>query len=38
MQIPKDQLNGVARFLEAKGHVQEALEVATDPEYRCVLG
>lgn len=36
-QIPKDQLNGVARFLEAKGHTQEALQVATDPDYRCVL-
>jgi hypothetical protein len=28
------QLNNVARFLESKGHVPEALSVATDPEYR----
>ena len=32
--IPKDQINGVARFLEAKGLVQEALDIATDPDYR----
>ncbi|MEW5308232.1 MAG: hypothetical protein WDW38_000207 [Sanguina aurantia] len=35
--LPKDQLNSVARFLEAKGFVAEALEVATDPEYRFDL-
>jgi hypothetical protein len=33
--IPSDQINGVARFLEAKGLVQEALDIATDPDYRC---
>jgi coatomer subunit beta' len=32
--IPQDQLNGVARFLEAKGLVSEALGIATDPDYR----
>ncbi|KAJ9505015.1 hypothetical protein QJQ45_029931, partial [Haematococcus lacustris] len=36
-QLPKDALNGVARFLEGKGAVREALEVATDPEYRFDL-
>jgi hypothetical protein len=36
LQLPKDSLNGVARFLEAKGHVREALDVATDPDYRYV--
>ncbi|MEW5305809.1 MAG: hypothetical protein WDW36_008326 [Sanguina aurantia] len=35
--LPKDQLNGVARFLEAKGFLGEALDVATDPEYRFDL-
>jgi len=35
--IPKDQINGVARFLEAKGLVQEALDIATDPDYRFDL-
>lgn len=35
--IPKDQLNGVARFLEARGHKQQALEVAVDPDYRFDL-
>jgi hypothetical protein len=32
-----DQRNGLARFLEAKGLVQEALDIATDQDYRCVL-
>jgi hypothetical protein len=31
---PQDQHNNVARFLEAKGMVSTALEVAVDPEYR----
>ena len=35
--IPEDQLNNVARFLESKGHVREAMNVAVDPHYRCVL-
>jgi hypothetical protein len=29
-----DQRNGLARFLEAKGLVQEALDIATDEDYR----
>jgi coatomer subunit beta' len=33
-QIPSEQRNGLARFLEAKGLVQEALEIATDQDYR----
>ncbi|KAG2452965.1 hypothetical protein HYH02_002302 [Chlamydomonas schloesseri] len=36
-QIPKDQYNAVARFLEAKGMVSTALTVATDPDYRFDL-
>ena len=28
--IPQDQYNGIAKFLEAKGMPEEALEVATD--------
>lgn len=32
--IPTDQRNGLARFLEAKGLVQEALDIATDQDYR----
>ena len=34
--IPQDQMNAVARFLESKGLVKEALGVALDPEYKCV--
>ncbi|KAA0035162.1 coatomer subunit beta'-2-like isoform X3 [Cucumis melo var. makuwa] len=30
--IPKEHRNSVARFLEARGMIEEALEVATDPE------
>lgn len=33
--IPSEQRTGLARFLEAKGLVQEALEIATDQDYRC---
>jgi hypothetical protein len=33
---PTDQRNGLARFLEAKGLLQEALDIATDQDYRCV--
>jgi hypothetical protein len=29
-----EQRNGLARFLEAKGLVQEALDIATDQDYR----
>lgn len=30
-------MNSVARFLEARGHTANALEVATDPDYRFEL-
>lgn len=36
-EIPTDQMNKVARFLEAQGHKELALEVATDPEHRFEL-
>lgn len=35
--IPADQLNKIARFLEAQGHKELALDVATDPEHRFEL-
>mmetsp|Transcript_31249 Transcript_31249/g.69528 ORF Transcript_31249/g.69528 Transcript_31249/m.69528 type:complete len:1001 (-) Transcript_31249:4758-7760(-) len=35
--IPQDQLNNVARFLESKGLVKEALSVAVDPDYKFDL-
>ena len=35
--VVQDQMNSVARFLEGRGLVAEALEVATDSDYRCVL-
>lgn len=35
--IPKDQLNSVARFLDARGRSADALEVATDPDYKFEL-
>lgn len=35
--IPPDQLNNAARFLEAKGHPNEALGLATDPHYKFDL-
>eukprot|EP00798_Chlamydomonas_sp_ICE-L_P021129 gene21129-28016_t len=36
-QIPQDQHNSLARFLESKGLVQEALNIATDADYRFEL-
>ena len=33
----QDQMNSVARFLDARGRTQDALEVATDPDYRFEL-
>lgn len=36
-EIPADQVNKIARFLEAQGHKELALEVATDPEHRFEL-
>ena len=35
--IPDDQKNKIARFLEGQGHKELALEVATDPEHRFDL-
>lgn len=35
--IPADQLNKIARFLEGQGHKELALEVATDPEHKFDL-
>jgi len=36
-EIPADQMNKIARFLEAQGHKELALDVATDPEHRFDL-
>jgi len=33
----QDQYNNVARFLEGRGLVSEALYIATDPDYRFEL-
>uniref|UniRef100_A0A2P2MUN3 Uncharacterized protein n=1 Tax=Rhizophora mucronata TaxID=61149 RepID=A0A2P2MUN3_RHIMU len=35
--IPKEHHNSVAHFLESRGMVEDALEVATDPDYRFEL-
>ncbi|XP_022948530.1 coatomer subunit beta'-2-like [Cucurbita moschata] len=35
--IPKEHRNSVARFLESRGMIEEALEVATDLDYRFDL-
>jgi coatomer subunit beta' len=35
--IPQDQMNKIARFLEGQGHKDMALEVATDQEHRFDL-
>ena len=35
--IPEDQKNKIARFLEGQGYKEMALEVATDPEHRFDL-
>ncbi|KAH9615444.1 hypothetical protein KSS87_021359 [Heliosperma pusillum] len=35
--IPKEHHNSVAHFLESRGMIAEALEVATDPDYRFEL-
>ncbi|XP_047950692.1 coatomer subunit beta'-2 [Salvia hispanica] len=35
--IPKEHLNSVARFLESRGMIEDALEIATDPDYRFEL-
>ncbi|KAL4950536.1 coatomer WD associated region-domain-containing protein [Aspergillus filifer] len=36
-EIPQDQMNKVARFLEGQGYKEMALEVATDQEHRFEL-
>lgn len=35
--IPQEHYNSVAHFLEARGMLEDALEVATDPDYRFDL-
>ncbi|KAF3775944.1 Coatomer subunit beta'-2 [Nymphaea thermarum] len=35
--IPKEHLNSVAHFLESRGMLEDALEVATDPNYKFDL-
>ncbi|RZC71675.1 hypothetical protein C5167_035223 [Papaver somniferum] len=35
--IPREHLNSVARFLESREMLEDALEVATDPNYRFDL-
>ncbi|GFY97022.1 coatomer, beta' subunit [Actinidia rufa] len=35
--IPNEHHNSVARFLESRGMIEDALEVATDPDYRFEL-
>ncbi|KOM44545.1 hypothetical protein LR48_Vigan05g215000 [Vigna angularis] len=35
--IPKEHHNSVAHFLESRGMIEDALEVATDPDYRFDL-
>jgi coatomer subunit beta' len=36
-EVPTDQLNKIARFLEGQGYKELALDVATDPEHRFEL-
>ncbi|KAF2455125.1 coatomer beta [Lineolata rhizophorae] len=36
-EVPADQKNKIARFLEGQGYKEEALQVATDPEHRFDL-
>jgi len=36
-EIPEEQKNKIARFLEGQGYKEQALEVATDPEHRFEL-
>ncbi|AEE75759.1 Coatomer, beta' subunit [Arabidopsis thaliana] len=35
--IPKEQHNNVAHFLESRGMIEDALEIATDPDYKFDL-
>ena len=36
-EVPKEEYNRIARFLEAQGFKEEALAVATDPEHQFEL-
>lgn len=36
-EVPQDQMNKIARFLEGQGYKDMALDVATDPEHRFDL-
>lgn len=36
-RIPKSEHNKIARFLESQGLREDALDLATDPDYRCDL-
>lgn len=36
-RIPKSEHNKLARFLESQGLREDALDLATDPDYRCDL-
>ncbi|KAH9564354.1 hypothetical protein CY35_04G021000 [Sphagnum magellanicum] len=35
--IPIEHLNSVAQFLESRGMLEDALEIATDPDCKLVL-
>lgn len=35
--VPEDQMNKIARFLEGQGYKEQALQVATDPEVRGTM-
>ena len=35
--IPEDQMNNVAKFLESRGDLTSAMEIATDPDYKFEL-
>ncbi|KAH9564352.1 hypothetical protein CY35_04G020800 [Sphagnum magellanicum] len=35
--IPIEHLNSLARFLESRGMLEDALEIATDPDYKLDL-
>jgi len=36
-KVPADQMNRVAQFLERQGHLEMALEIATDPDLKFEL-
>ena len=37
LRLLQDQMNNVAKFLESRGMPEQALEVATDADYRFEL-